>query len=37
MQSQEGREKNIDAIALEDDVVADEESNPAQGNEGEKL
>jgi hypothetical protein len=37
MQPEEGGKKNVDAIALEDDVIADEESDSAEGDDGEEL
>jgi len=37
MQPEEGGKKNVDAIALENDVIADEESDSAEGDEGKEL
>jgi hypothetical protein len=37
MQPEEGREKNVDAVAFENDVIADEESDSAEGDDGEQL
>jgi hypothetical protein len=37
VEMQERGEEYIDAIALEDDVIADEEGDSAEGDEGEQL
>jgi len=37
MEMQKGREKRVDAIALENDVIANEEGDSTEGDEGEQL
>jgi hypothetical protein len=37
MQPQQRREQVVEALAFEDDVVANEESDPSEGDNGEQL